>query len=126
MTLQARFQASSTLIPARSQSWEMSSHKSLGGRPVSRKFWTTQFSLLARMTRHQEERKKILAYLRIGHARDEHVDLKSARVQECKREMWVSVRACACETCPMAKTPSRQPITRCLIDKACVLWIVSA
>ena len=45
-------------------------------------------------------------------------------MQECKREMCV--RACACETCPMAKTPSRQPITRCLIDKACVLWIVSA
>ena len=48
VTLQALFQASSTLIPARSQSSEMSSHKSLGGRPVSRKFWKRSCHFLAR------------------------------------------------------------------------------
>ena len=113
----------------------MSSHKSLGGRPVSRKFWPTQFSLLARRTRHQAERKNKAARLRIGHARDQHIDLphreyalEAASITPTSEgkhlRAWNSTRMTrivAQEWRWGLKLKCGKPITRCLIESACVL-----
>ena len=77
--------------------------------------------VLGRQASEQEVLEKELSFPReTGHYRPR------AERKTKSRTCGSVTREIRTYTCPMAKTPSRQPMTRCLIDRACVLWIVSA